>query len=35
VPLVRAPEMDEMIRSGKIEDGKTVIAFLMWMRYGA
>lgn len=26
-------EMDEMIRDGKIEDGKTMIGFLTWMRY--
>ena len=26
-------ELDEMIRAGKIEDGKTIIGFLMWMRY--
>lgn len=27
-------EMDEMVRGGKIEDGKSIIGFLMWMRYG-
>jgi len=26
-------ELDQMIREGKIEDGKTIIGFLMWMRY--
>jgi len=26
-------EMDEMIRDGKIEDGKTMIGFLTWLRY--
>jgi ADP-ribose pyrophosphatase len=26
-------ELDEMIRDGKIEDGKTLIGFLTWMRY--
>ena len=26
-------ELDEMIRDGKIEDGKTIIGFLTWMRY--
>jgi ADP-ribose pyrophosphatase len=26
-------ELDRMIREGKIEDGKTIIGFLMWMRY--
>jgi len=26
-------ELDEMIRDGKIEDGKTIIGFLSWMRY--
>ena len=26
-------ELDEMIREGKIEDGKTIIGFLIWMRY--
>jgi len=25
-------EMDEMIRAGKIEDGKTMIGFLTWLR---
>ncbi|MGA2130695.1 MAG: NUDIX hydrolase [Bryobacteraceae bacterium] len=27
------PELDGMIRAGKIEDGKTIIGFLAWMRY--
>ena len=27
-------ELDGMIRSGKIEDGKTIIGFLTWQRYG-
>jgi ADP-ribose pyrophosphatase len=26
-------ELDGMIRDGKIEDGKTIIGFLTWMRY--
>jgi ADP-ribose pyrophosphatase len=26
-------ELDEMIRDGKIEDGKTMIGFLTWLRY--
>ena len=26
-------EIDAMIRSGKIDDGKTIIGFLTWMRY--
>jgi len=26
-------ELDGMIREGKIEDGKTIIGFLMWSRY--
>jgi ADP-ribose pyrophosphatase len=26
-------ELDEMIRKGKIEDGKTIIGFLAWLRY--
>jgi ADP-ribose pyrophosphatase len=26
-------EIDAMIRNGKIEDGKTLIAFLFWQRY--
>src|ERR1035438_5223195 len=26
-------ELDEMIRGGKIEDGKTIIGFLTWLRY--
>jgi len=26
-------ELDDMIRDGKIEDGKTIIGFLSWMRY--
>jgi ADP-ribose pyrophosphatase len=26
-------EVDEMIRDGKIEDGKTMIGFLSWLRY--
>ncbi|MGA2741518.1 MAG: NUDIX hydrolase [Bryobacteraceae bacterium] len=26
-------ELDKMIRDGKIEDGKTIIGFLTWMRY--
>jgi ADP-ribose pyrophosphatase len=26
-------ELDRMIRDGKIEDGKTIIGFLMWARY--
>jgi len=26
-------ELDEMIRDGKIEDGKTIIGFLTWIRY--
>jgi len=26
-------ELDEMIRDGKVEDGKTIIGFLSWMRY--
>ncbi len=27
-----ARELDELIRAGKIEDGKTVVGFLMWRR---
>lgn len=27
-----ARELDELIRTGKIEDGKTVVGFLMWRR---
>src|SRR5581483_4023019 len=27
-------ELDERIRTGKIEDGKTIIGFTMWQRYG-
>jgi|SRR5450631_4310442 ADP-ribose pyrophosphatase len=27
-------ELDKMIRDGKIEDGKTIIGFLAWQRYG-
>ena len=30
---VRPKELDEMIRTGKIEDGKTMIGFLTWKRY--
>ncbi len=26
-------ELDEMIRDGKIEDGKTMVGFLTWLRY--
>ena len=26
-------DIDEMIRKGEIEDGKTLIGYLMWMRY--
>ena len=26
-------ELDKLIRDGKIEDGKTLIAFLLWRRY--
>lgn len=26
-------EIDEMIRDGKVEDGKTIIGFLTWLRY--
>jgi ADP-ribose pyrophosphatase len=26
-------ELDRMIRDGKIEDGKTIVGFLTWMRY--
>jgi ADP-ribose pyrophosphatase len=26
-------ELDGMIRDGKVEDGKTIIGFLTWMRY--
>jgi len=26
-------ELDELIRDGKIEDGKTIIGFLSWLRY--
>src|ERR1017187_9254970 len=26
-------DLDEMIRDGKIEDGKTIVGFLAWMRY--
>ncbi|MBI1788391.1 MAG: NUDIX hydrolase [Acidobacteria bacterium] len=26
-------EMDRMIRSGKVQDGKTILGFLMWQRY--
>lgn len=28
-----AKELDEMIRGGRIIDGKTIIGFLMWQRY--
>ena len=28
-------ELDEWIRKGKIRDGKTMIGFLRWKRYGA
>ncbi|MCC6857782.1 MAG: NUDIX hydrolase [Bryobacterales bacterium] len=27
-------QMDEMIRGGEIVDGKTILGFLMWQRYG-
>lgn len=30
-----ADELDRMIRTGKIQDGKTLIAFLAWQRYHA
>ena len=30
---VRPKELDEMIRTGKIEDGKTMTGFLTWKRY--
>jgi ADP-ribose pyrophosphatase len=26
-------ELDKMIRDGKIEDGKTIVGFLTWLRY--
>jgi ADP-ribose pyrophosphatase len=26
-------ELDAMVRNGKIEDGKTIIGFLTWLRY--
>jgi len=26
-------ELDQAVRGGKIEDGKTIIGFLLWMRY--
>ena len=29
-----APEIEEMIRAGKILDGKTITGFLMWRRFG-
>jgi ADP-ribose pyrophosphatase len=29
----KAKELDELIRDGKIEDGKTMVGFLMWQRY--
>lgn len=29
----RKKELDKLIRGGKIEDGKTLIAFLLWRRY--
>jgi ADP-ribose pyrophosphatase len=28
-------ELDGMVRGGKIEDGKTMIGFLTWLRYGS
>ena len=28
-------ELDGMIRAGKIEDGKTMLGFLTWLRYGS
>jgi hypothetical protein len=31
----RATELDEMIRSGKIQDAKTNVGFLRWKRYFA
>jgi ADP-ribose pyrophosphatase len=30
-----AREIEEMIRTGKIVDGKTITGFLMWRRFGA
>ena len=32
--LVTGRELDEMIASGKIIDGKTIIGFLAWKWYG-
>lgn len=29
----KARELDELIRDGKIEDGKTMLGFLKWQRY--
>jgi hypothetical protein len=29
----RAKEVDEMIKTGKIQDAKTIIGFLAWQRY--
>ncbi len=29
----KAKELDELIRDGKIQDGKTIIGFLTWRRY--
>jgi ADP-ribose pyrophosphatase len=26
-------DLDKMIRDGKIEDGKTIVGFLAWLRY--
>ena len=33
--LVHGDELDEMIRTGKIQDAKTNIGFLRWKRYFA
>ena len=30
-----AREIEELIRAGKILDGKTITGFLMWKRFGA
>jgi hypothetical protein len=30
-----AAEVDAMIQTGKIIDGKTIAAFLAWQRYGS
>ena len=33
VQWMKAKELDEQIREGKVQDGKTLIGFLIWKRY--